>query len=147
MNCWKYAWFFPTLRDNSDKESPSCATRETIALRAVSIGVSYIIFHRLHNRIFLLQKHRILPIIVEDRQFYLYPLSCRSVLGPRAALRSCAEIPFGGIVRNQSGPAPERKTIMSAFRDRTAIAVDFRHTAKNLGGRRLKTKPTHPPLP
>src|SRR5262245_17734492 len=94
MNCWKYAWFFQTLRDSSDRESPSCATRETIALRAVSIGVSYIIFHRLYNRIFLLQKHRILPIIVEDRQFYLYPLSCRSVLGPRAALRSCAEIPL-----------------------------------------------------
>src|SRR5262249_7912439 len=46
MNCWKYAWFFPTLSDNSDNESPSCATRETIALRAVSIGAPYIIFHR-----------------------------------------------------------------------------------------------------
>ena len=87
-----------------------------------------------------MQKHRILPIIVEDRQFY--PLLCRSVLGPRAALRSCEEIPFGGIVRNQSGPAPERKTIMSTFRDRTAIAVDFLHTGKKLGsvGRRLKKK-------
>ena len=45
-------------------------------------------------------------------------------------------------MRNQSGQAPERKTIMSAFRDRTAIAVDFRHIGKKLGSvrRRLKRK-------
>lgn len=36
-------------------------------------------------------------------------------------------------MRNQSGPAPERKTIMSAFRNRTAIAVKFQRTGRKLG--------------
>ena len=71
-----------------------------------------------------MRKHRKLPIIVSDRQYH--PLLCRSVLGPRAALRSRTEFSSGGIVRNQSGSTPERKMITSSFRDRTAIAVDFR---------------------
>lgn len=88
-----------------------------------------------------MRKYRKLPIIVTDRQYH--PLLCRSVLGPRAALRSRTEISFGGIVRNQSGSTPERKMITSSFRDRTAVAVDFRRIGKRPASdeRRFKNPP------
>src|SRR5579871_4115648 len=138
MNCWKYAWFFPTFSDNSDSESPSSATRETIALRAASIGEYYIIFRRCIIGFFLLRENRILPIIVEDRQ--RRPLLCSSVLGPRAALRSCTEISSGGIVRNPSGAAPERR-VMPAVRHRTSIAIKYRRKGKELGPGERRIRP------
>jgi hypothetical protein len=51
----------------------------------------------------------------------MHPLLCSSVLGPRAALRSCTEFPSGGVVRSQSGAASEQKTIIPALRDRIPI--------------------------
>ena len=86
-----------------------------------------------------MQKYRELPILVVDRQYH--PLLCRSVLGPRAALRSCTEIPSGGIV-NQSGSPPERKMIMSSFRDQAAIAIEFRRPGRRSSSvnRRIKKR-------
>jgi len=45
---------------------------------------------------------------------------------PRAALRSYTEIFSGGVARNQSGAAPERKMMMPSFSDLGSIAVHFR---------------------
>ena len=86
----------------------------------------------MYNRIFRLPKNRILPILVLDRQ--CHPLLCSSVLGPRAALRSCTEISSGGIVRDQSGAAPERKIIVSAYRGRTPIVPNHRRTGNKKSG-------------
>jgi hypothetical protein len=85
-----------------------------------------------------LRQNRILPIIAIDRQ--CHPLLCSSVLGPRAALRSCTEISSGGVVRNQSGAAPERKMIISAFRDRTSIAGRHRRKSKKSGSIQRRVK-------